>query len=365
MKSRFSKLVAVVLPLVVGCQPALQSRLPVCSGVGLASDAIVNGSSSDAFPATVAVLSGGQPTCTATMLGPDIALSAAHCFAGDYRPDGIGVGQVGAFRQMVRIARVDVHGGFRSGPTPGSLIPGNDLAVIHLAGRVELPSYVSLFLGNASTLVGMPATAVGYGESGSNFRDAVRRETQVQIAGVTGETLVQQFSNTRTGICHGDSGGPLFVELDGAWLQVGVASFGDDSCTGLSYHQRLDVQAEWLTAHGVPTDGPAPERCGADGACDETCASDVDCGASCSADGVCAAGCSADPDCAPSCGTDGTCNPACGTTDLDCRSAGMPSSCTPSCIEPDWYTGSCTYYDAAGVPCGVQAMLCSPLGCRC
>ncbi|XP_046447987.1 brachyurin-like isoform X1 [Daphnia pulex] len=37
-------------------------------------------------------------------------------------------------------------------------------------------------------------------------------------------------NGTRGGICKGDSGGPMVYSVDGTWVQIGIASFGDNLC---------------------------------------------------------------------------------------------------------------------------------------
>jgi hypothetical protein len=47
--------------------------------------------------------------------------------------------------------------------------------------------------------------------------------------------------------CGGDSGGPVFLEVDGAERIVGVTSFGDPACTR-GTNTRVDVHAAFLEA---------------------------------------------------------------------------------------------------------------------
>src|SRR5262245_1938124 len=58
------------------------------AGAGLIRPRIVNGSFTNKFPSTVAVLDGGDPgtavaECTGTLIGCRTVITAAHCVCGD------------------------------------------------------------------------------------------------------------------------------------------------------------------------------------------------------------------------------------------------------------------------------------------
>ena len=58
------------------------------------------------------------------------------------------------------------------------------------------------------------------------------------------------------GVCGGDSGGPLFTELDdGTIVTLGVVHGGDESCLGTDWLTRLDALSDWI----VDTTGIDPE----------------------------------------------------------------------------------------------------------
>ncbi len=71
----------------------------------------------------------------------------------------------------------------------------------------------------------------------------IKREGSWVIDTVNNRTIAFAVEGLNT--CHGDSGGPAFVETPGALLLAAVTSTGDDACTH-GVDTRVDAYSSWL-----------------------------------------------------------------------------------------------------------------------
>ncbi len=227
-----------------------------------------------AAPPAAAITSGGTPTgeaygsvgalvpyegspritCSGTLIGPKVFLTAAHC--GDalayYNGNDSG-------RSLVTFAPEYVPG--RTETIGGTLVrhPGwssvsssnlarNDVAVVLLdrapagVAPVQLVGAGGL---DERELRGTTFRSVGYGyrELGvAQARSGINRREQAESSY---QSLTQDFlrlsqvqATGDEGVCMGDSGGPQF---DASGVQVSVTSTVDAMCRSYSSNQRLDL----------------------------------------------------------------------------------------------------------------------------
>lgn len=83
--------------------------------------------------------------------------------------------------------------------------------------------------------------------------------TDKQIC-VSGEAI----NNLQTGVCGGDSGGPLLYEDDGTQYQVGIVSFGPESCGSTdipvqSVYTKVSSYEGWIASVLAGTEEPKYE----------------------------------------------------------------------------------------------------------
>lgn len=127
----------------------------------------------------------------------------------------------------------------------------NDIAVIKLAtpvseSVVSSRDFVNLALDENYRVENQPFSVIGYGKTGPDEDSSDTLQTvQVKYAQpeqcdgifagdsisdkqicVTGEVV----NNLRSGVCGGDSGGPLLYENNGRLYQAGIVSFGPKQC---------------------------------------------------------------------------------------------------------------------------------------
>jgi hypothetical protein len=175
-----------------------------------------------------------NPVCTATLVGQQVLLTAAHCAAGgDFVTFHIGTKTFRA--KMTPSPLYDARGDSTAPPDPQSL----DLAL----GLVESPVDSADPIPVGGTPVkGMDLILMGYGctsPTGKTTNDGILREGSSELAQVQDVELVSYFPTGAT-LCYGDSGGPSFVRgQDGETDLLGIHSRGNMKDTNIDI--RTDI----------------------------------------------------------------------------------------------------------------------------
>lgn len=170
----------------------------------------------------------GNAGCTATVIGPKVGITAAHC------------GATGATTQA------KINGKVYTGKiTRSSLYPrkDHDVALILWSEDVVLPAgknYASV--STAQLAAGDVIQIYGYGctqAGGTGGNDGILRTGKNKISAFSGFDAVSAEAGGGA-LCYGDSGGPAFKELAGFWALVTINSKGN--IKDRNYTARLDVQ---------------------------------------------------------------------------------------------------------------------------
>lgn len=254
--------------------PASRTRAAIAGGTATAADPAV-------FLLDIRSDTGHETLCSATLIAPRTLLSAAHC---------VDPSMVGGSALTVLAANVPSRAEVQPGLNTFSVVevrrhpawdPARnldaDLALLRIADPPSSsPSPWSA--ADLSPLGGTAVRAVGYGASSPDAGDlGLKRTVDLTLRQLTAERILLGDLVAR-GLCHGDSGGPVFHTFDdGVERLIGVHNFtrGDACVDGAA--TRLDAYADFVR-QGL---SDHEDTCGPDGVCSATtCAvPDLDCAA--------------------------------------------------------------------------------------
>lgn len=234
---------------------------------------IANGVGTGEWP-EVGLLLTNENTCTASFIGCDVALTAAHCICqagGTGAACGGGDSVIAPESAVLFAPQAGIFGitSIRIPPDYAFGVRG-DVAVLELEDPVRgvRPRRIAQ---DGRVAFGTPATIVGWGRTVEAGNDAglKRAGTVVTSActphGIDDAThLCWSYAEpigppgTDSNTCPGDSGGPLLVHLGEGPVLAGIHSGGfGESCEGVgsSFDTDLYVVRDWLRAQaGVDLD---------------------------------------------------------------------------------------------------------------
>ncbi len=204
--------------------------------------------------------------CTATLIGADLLLTAAHCVHPDLLVDDEGEPLADVTFSFIR--RVNVRGTLPEDEfipvtdtvfhpdfdipclSAGDQAVCNDIALAVL-GEPQDPPYQQLASAErgAALEVGAAAEVVGYGLSNRDNENSngVLRRGEVTLDEVTPFDIAAGRSDEQS-VCYGDSGGPLLVVEGTQFEQIGVTSRGysdNGICRG-GLFSRVDPYVPWI-----------------------------------------------------------------------------------------------------------------------
>jgi hypothetical protein len=216
--------------VLVACAPLLacEAAPEIEPTIGLSQSAVVGGQTVETcqYPSTVVV-----NTCTATLIHPRVVTTAAHCLSGSTATvtfGGYRSGTGGAFK-LTGTCKAGAQGS-RGGGTKADwgycVIPEDD--------RVkQIPITPPLVGCEADRFLKEGATGwvVGFGTTGPDGQGVgIKRAVQVNINKVANGIV--DVGDKDSGACHGDSGGPVYVQLGDGTHDWGLRVAGSTSSAG-------------------------------------------------------------------------------------------------------------------------------------
>ncbi|WP_426754633.1 S1 family peptidase [Myxococcus sp. Y35] len=272
---------AVLLLLAVACGP---SSMPTAAAqAATARQPVVGGQPEPGFPFVAAIVPVspfcGEPdaaapiVCTGTLVAPRVVLTAAHCVENADAPRVFSVvfsteTARASAAERVRVVEGRLHPAWRPGV--------NDIGVLLLAEDAPVAPLALAFRAMPADGEGRLARVVGFGADGQGGM-GLRRSGLARVSAVEAGTFSIEGAPAMS--CGGDSGGPVFLEVDGVESLAGVTSFGDLTCTA-GTNTRVDVHADFILAAIEEVSRQPPVRAPVDAqedACARTCSAHTDC----------------------------------------------------------------------------------------
>jgi len=221
------------------------------------SQAIVGGVSTaeGEFPATGMLLKGRRYRCTATLIAPDVALTAAHCLG----ETGFGEFAFSLDRDMSDLEASDPipviayhrHPDYQEQDKPTDIAHVNDVAVVILQWPVTGVPVEQLYTPNLPAFFGSGTELglCGYGITEWYERSSVgiQRTARVVIDQVADYEMRIAAENPQP--CLGDSGAPLFVDTAAGRRIAGVVvrAVGETlHCDNGAIATRIEPYSDWI-----------------------------------------------------------------------------------------------------------------------
>jgi secreted trypsin-like serine protease len=191
-------------------------------------------------------------SCTATVIAPDVLLTAAHCVDAPNHPGYLFGAFLGADASafpllvdlephLVPVSAVYAH------PDYVTTAPFHaDLGVAILEDDVTIAPLPLRRAPITAAMVGDEARIVGYGQATLGVSSSTRRQAVTELAGIdTGDTIRVGDAAHRT--CLGDSGGPALLDDGDGEQVIGVDSYADNgNCDQAAHFRRVDQYLDFI-----------------------------------------------------------------------------------------------------------------------
>lgn len=191
--------------------------------------------------------------CTGSLLPNNLVLTAAHCVGLFTEDMYIFFGtEINAKSERRKVDRVELSPYWETRQNED--YDTGDIALLRFEGELPAGYKPASFLTNRRLIKkGTQVVLAGYGISNGQTGDGIGRlrATSVQIEDTnysTSEFTVNQMQGT--GACHGDSGGPAYIQINGRLLLMGITSRGvkdeANDCSQLAAYTSTLYYKSWI-----------------------------------------------------------------------------------------------------------------------
>lgn len=247
----FSALSVLLLPTCIDADNGKPLDFVLERELIVGGDAVTNG---DDYPYMTYVYNGEGSICGATLVAPNILLTAAHCkILGDLTLAQIG--RLGSDVESVRITHKNVHPSYTTDNEQG--YPDYDFMLLKIEKSFPNIPPVNLDSGDPNIVaVGREVITMGYGKKiDSEWAFPTKKLNKVTLdlvscygkgynGGITERMICAARANKDS--CRSDSGGPLIDKA--TKKQIGVTSFGI-GCADSNYpgaYARVSKASSWI-----------------------------------------------------------------------------------------------------------------------
>jgi trypsin len=250
------------------CLAVAATAVAVASNVEAAEE-IVGGvqATAGAYPWMVSLGSGGRHFCGASLIAPDVVLTAAHCIGSrTITVRVLGGGLTSSGSEDIAVKAQIKH------PNYNSATSGHDMAILLLSKSSSIPPVdfdkgTEDWAGISSRVIGWGTLSSG-GGSPTNLQQVdvpVRTNDECDSLSYPGkitDTMVcAGIPEGGIDSCQGDSGGPQFVMVNGKPVVMGVVSwgYGCASPNRFGVYARVNSMLPFMSNYVSVVDGtPAP-----------------------------------------------------------------------------------------------------------
>lgn len=206
------------------------------------------------YPATGALVRGLRFTCTATLIAPDVVVTAAHCLGGDGWGDFGFTLEIDLTKDVTNVVPAMIthqYPDFRESEVFPGMGKKNDIGVVILEEPI-LGVPIERIDGDDDPIdlsTGTELQLCGYGRDSWSIAKTAGRKRDADVVVDLANHWELQTLESGPQPCRGDSGGPVFAETQYGRRLVGIVSraIGDShKCDSGAIYTRVAQYSDWI-----------------------------------------------------------------------------------------------------------------------